>query len=64
MITLMEKHKVSSYQVLWRNVVFIEIILDTDFQSQYDRMVEEKDAELNEMTKKEEEAVAHAKSLV
>uniref|UniRef100_H2LQ46 Synaptonemal complex protein 1 n=2 Tax=Oryzias latipes TaxID=8090 RepID=H2LQ46_ORYLA len=40
------------------------ITLMEKHKSQYDRMVEEKDAELNEMTKKEEEAVAHAKSLM
>lgn len=33
-------------------------------QSQYDRIVEEKDAELQENKKKETEDVAHRKSLV
>lgn len=38
--------------------------LHFSYQSQYDRMVEEKDAELDEKKKKEMKAVAHKKSLV
>lgn len=43
---------------------FVQIIVAVCLQSQYDRMVEEKEAEFNEKMKKEEEAVARAKSLV
>lgn len=68
MVALMEKHKVGSTVIYWGSPstqcssnLYWWLLL---FQSQYDRIVEEKDTQLSEHRKRETEAAAHLQSVV
>lgn len=66
----MEKHKVKLLQwpfcclINMSHVYCVGMNPTCHYQSQYDRMVQEKDAELEEKKKNEMEATAREKSLV